>query len=118
MVLVQYWPYFRLFILGNRGQENVFYDILEGKNASLRNKNKKFKKSQKWDVSKGISPWFWLKIGNFSIFFILGNVGQENVVYDILEGKNTFLGNKTRSSKSKKIEIFPKGFGSKFEFVL
>ena len=29
--------------------------------------------------------------------------------YDILEGKNAFLGKKTRSSKSKKIEIFPKG---------
>ena len=31
MVLVQNWPFFPLFILGNIDQENVFYEILEGK---------------------------------------------------------------------------------------
>ena len=49
--------------------------------------------------------------------FILGNGGQENLVYDFLEGKNACLGYKNRSSKSRNIEIFPKeladGFGSK-----
>ena len=34
-----------LFFLGNIGQENVFYDVLERKNAFLGHKNKKFKKS-------------------------------------------------------------------------
>ena len=33
---------FPTFFLGNIGQENVFYDILEQKNAFLRYKNKKF----------------------------------------------------------------------------
>ena len=46
MVLVQNWPFFHLFILDNIGQENVFYDILEGKNAFLGYKNKKFEKSK------------------------------------------------------------------------
>ena len=46
MVLVQNWPFLHVFILGNRGQENVFHDVLEGKNASLGYKNKKFKKSK------------------------------------------------------------------------
>ena len=46
MVLVKKWPFFKLFFLGNIGQENVFYDILERKNASLGYKNKKFKKSK------------------------------------------------------------------------
>ena len=47
MVSVQEWPFFQLFVLGNIGQEeNVFYDILEGKNAFLGYKNKKFKKSK------------------------------------------------------------------------
>ena len=50
------------------GQTNVFYDVLEGRNASLDYKNKKFKKSKNWDFSKGVSPWFWSKIGNFSRF--------------------------------------------------
>ena len=46
MVLVQKWTLFQLFFLGNISQENVFYDILEGKNAFLGSKNKKFKKSK------------------------------------------------------------------------
>ena len=44
MVLVQKWPFFNLFFSGNIGKENVFYDILEQKNAFLGYKNKKFKK--------------------------------------------------------------------------
>ena len=35
MVLVQNWPFFQLFFLGNIGQEHVFYDILERKKAFL-----------------------------------------------------------------------------------
>ena len=42
--------------------------------------------------------------------FFLAYVGQENVFYDILElTKPTLLAKKTTSSKSRKIEIFPKG---------
>ena len=46
MVLVQKWPFFQLFFLGNIGQENVFYDILERKKAFQGHKNKKYKKSK------------------------------------------------------------------------
>ena len=46
MVLVQKWPLFQHFFLGNIGQENVSYDILERKNAFIGYKNKKFKKSK------------------------------------------------------------------------
>ena len=49
MVLVQNWPFFHLFILGNIGQENVFYDILEGKNAFLGYENKKLKTAKNSD---------------------------------------------------------------------
>ena len=37
---------FPSFFLGNKGQKNVFYDILEPKDAFLGYKNKKFKKSK------------------------------------------------------------------------
>ena len=37
---------FPTFFLGDRGQENVFYDILQRENAFLGYKNKKFKKSR------------------------------------------------------------------------
>ena len=44
MVLVQKWPLFQRFLLGDIGEKNVFYDILEEKNAFLGYKNKMFKK--------------------------------------------------------------------------
>ena len=47
MVLVQKWSFFQLFFLGNKDEENVFYDILERKNAFLGYKNEKFKKVEK-----------------------------------------------------------------------
>ena len=46
MVLVQNCPFFHLLFLGNIGEENVFYDILERKTAFLGNTNKKLKKSK------------------------------------------------------------------------
>ena len=102
MVLVQKWPFFQLFFLGNIGQENVFYDILERKNAFLGYKNNKFKKSKNGDFSKGVNARFWSKNGHFSNFFFLGNIGQENVFYDILERKNAFLGYKNKKFKKSK----------------
>ena len=69
MVLVQKWPFFQIFLLGNIGQENVFYDILEWKNAFLGYKNNKLKKSKNWHLSKGVNPWFSSKNGHFPNFF-------------------------------------------------
>ena len=47
MLLVEKWPFLKLFLLGNIGQENVCYDILERKNVFLAYSNKKFQKSKK-----------------------------------------------------------------------
>ena len=109
MVLVQKWPFFQLFFLGNIEQENVFYDILKGKNAFLGYKNKKFKKSKNWHFSKGVNPWFWSKNGHFSNFYFLGNIGKENVFSDILERKNAFLDYKNKKFKKSKNWHFFKG---------
>ena len=43
MGFVQNWPFFYVFILGNIGQKNVFYNIVERKNAFLGYENTKFK---------------------------------------------------------------------------
>ena len=99
MVLVQMWPFSQLFILGNIGQENVCYDILERKYVFLFYKNKKFQKSKNWHFYKVVNPFFLVQKWPFCQLFILGNIGQENVFYDILERKNAFLGFKTRISK-------------------
>ena len=90
----KYWHFFRpkmaifpTFFFGNRGHEKVFYDILEQKTAFLGNKNKKFKKSKIWHFFTGVNPWFWSKNGHFSNFSFLGNICQENVLYNILKQK-------------------------------
>ena len=41
--------------------------------------------------------------------FFLGNIGEENVFYDILERENDFLGYKNKKFKGRKIDIFAKG---------
>ena len=70
MVLVQKWPFFRNFFLGNIIQENVFYDILEGKNAFPGSKNKKFKKSKNGHFfQRGLTHGFDPKMTIFPTFF-------------------------------------------------
>ena len=108
MVLVQNWPFFHQLFLANIGRENVFYDILERKNAFLGYKKCELKKWKNCDFCKGVNPWFWSKIGHFSTF-LLGNIGQETVFYDILERENTSLGYKNKKFKSRKIAVFAKG---------
>ena len=44
MVLVQKWLFFQFFFLGNKGQENVFYDTLKRKKAFAGYKKRDVKK--------------------------------------------------------------------------
>ena len=108
MVLSKNRHFFNFFFLGNICQKNVFYDILERKIAFLGHNNTKFKKSKNWHFSKGVNLWFWSKKGQFSKFFFLGNTGQENLFYDILERKNAFLGYKNKKFKESKYWHFSK----------
>ena len=72
-------------------------------------KKTKFKKSKNWYFSKRVNPWFWSKNGHFSMCFLFGNTGQENVIYNIPERKNAFLAQeKTKFKKSKNWD-FSKG---------
>ena len=50
MVLVRKLPFFQFFFLGNIGQENVFYDILEGTNAFLGYKKPEVENVQKLTI--------------------------------------------------------------------
>ena len=102
MVLLKNWPFFHLFFLANIGQEHVFYDIPERKNAFLGNKDKKYTKSKNGHFSRKVNPWFCSKIDNFSILFFSGNIGQEYEFYDILERKSAFLGHKNKKYKKSK----------------
>ena len=114
MVLVQKWPFFQLFFLGNIGQENVFYHILERKNTFLGYKNKKFKKSKNWRFYKEVNPCFLSRNGHVSNFLFLGNIGQENLFKDILEHKNAFLGYTNNKFKQSKNWYFSKWVNPRF----
>ena len=68
--------------LGNTGQENVFHDILERKNAFLDYKNKNFKNLKNWHFSKGVNPWFWSKKAIFPTF-IFKKIQAEKMSFTI-----------------------------------
>ena len=107
--MVQKWPFFHFFFFDIIGQENFFYDIWERKNAFQDYENKKFKKSKESHFSKGLTHGFGSKMAIFSTFF-LGNIGQENVLYDSLEKKKAFLGyKKNKLKKVEKLTFFQRG---------
>ena len=98
------------FFSGNIGQQYVFQDILERKKFFLAYKNKKFKKSKNClFFPKGLTQGLGPKMAIFPTSFFLGNVGQESVFKIFYNEKTPFQAIKTRSSKSRKIAIFPKG---------
>ena len=92
--------------LGNIGQENVFYDIQEQRNAFLGYKNKKFKID---NFSKGVNPWFWSKNGHFSDCFFQPIQARKISIMIFQSEETLFQAIKSRSSKSRKIDIFLKG---------
>ena len=64
-------------------------------------KTKSFE-SRKIDIfPKALTHGFGPKMFIFPIFF-LGNIGLENVYYDILERKNTFIGYKNKKFRKSK----------------
>ena len=116
MVLVQKWPFFDLLFLGKIGHENVFYDILERKNVSLGYKKKTFKKSPIDFFPKGLTHGFLQKWPFFQLFFQAIQAKKMSLTI-ISKEKTPFQAIKTRSSKSRNIDIFAKGlthgFGGK-----
>ena len=103
-----------------RGFGEVVYDILERKNPFLGYKNKKFKKSKNCYFLKGVNPWFQSKNGHFSTVSFV-KIQARKMSFTIFQNENTFFyAIKTRTSKSRKTDILPKGlthgFGQKWPF--
>ena len=100
---------FPIFFSGHIGQKNVFYDILERKSAFQGYKNKKSKKSKNSHLAMLLAHNFGPKMAILQLL-LLGNIGQENVFYDILERKNAFLGYKKKEvPKVEKMTLFQRG---------
>ena len=109
MVLVQKWPFFQLFFLGNIGQKNVFYDTIKRKNAFHGCKNKKWK-SRKIDIfPKGLTHSALVQKWPFYQLFFLGNIGQKNIFSDTIKRRNAFLAYKNKNFKKSKNGHFSRG---------
>ena len=61
--------FYNFHFLRNTGQENVFYDILERKNAFLAYKKKQLKKSKNSQFSRRVTHGFGPKMAIFRTFF-------------------------------------------------
>ena len=105
---------FPAFFLGDIGQENVFYYILHRKNAFVAYKKKSLK-SQKTDIFlKGLSHGFGQKMAAFATFFFRQYRQGKCLLRCSTLKKTPFQPMKTKSSKSRKTDIFPKGLTHSF----
>ena len=84
---VQKWPFFQLFFFYAIQARKMSFTIFQNGKTPFQAINERSSKSWKnCHFCKGVNPWFWSKNGHFSNFF-LGNIGQQNVFYDISRTK-------------------------------
>ena len=62
MVFVKKSNVFSLVFFGQIKPEEIFFDILDGRECFLDQKSEIFKKSEKSKFSKGVGPCFFSKI--------------------------------------------------------
>ena len=102
MVLVQKWPFFQIIFLGQYWPGECFLRYFRTKKTPVYAIKRRSSKSRKIDIfPNGLTHGFGPKMAIFPTFF-LGNIGQENVFYDILERENAFLGYKNKKFKKSK----------------
>ena len=108
MVLVQKWPFFQVFFQAIQASKMSF-TIFQSKKAPFQAIKARSSKRRKIDIfPNGLTNGFDPKMAIFPTFFF-GNIGQQNVFYDILERKNVFLGYKNKKYKKSNNSHFCKG---------
>ena len=101
--------FFNFFFLDNIGQENVFYHLLERKNAFVGYKNKKFKKSKKFSFFESGQHLVLVKKRQFFPTFFKA-IQPRKMSFTIFQNEKTlFYLQKTCILKRRKIASFPKG---------
>ena len=110
MVFLEKWPLYQLFFFRQYRPRKYVLRYSRTKKRLSRLSRTRSSKSRKFDIfPKGLTHGFGPKIAIFPSFF-LGNIGLENVFYDILQRKNAFLGYKNQKVQKVKIAIFPTFF--------
>ena len=81
----------------------ISFTIFQNEKTPFQPIKTRSSKSRKIDIfPKGLTHGFGPKMAIFPTLFFLGNIGQENVFYDILERKNAFLAYKNKKFKKSK----------------
>ena len=110
MFFVRNWPFFQLLFFRQYRPGKCVLKYSRTKKTLFQAIKTRSSKSRKIAIiPKGLTHGFCTKMAIFPSSFFLGNMGQKNAFYDILEQKKPFQAKKTKSSKSRKIDIFPKG---------
>ena len=65
MILVKKLNFFYLMCLSKIDREKAFADVLDKKEIFKDYKSNCLGKTENKNFFKGVSPWFWSKIGNF-----------------------------------------------------
>ena len=92
-----------------QAKKNVLYDILERNKAFLGYKNKKFKKWKNGIFPKWLTHCFGPEMAIFPPFSFQGIQTRKKCFTLFQNEKTPFQAIKTKSLKSRKIKIFPKG---------
>ena len=86
------------------------FPMIQNEKAPFQAIQTKSFKSRKIDnFPKGVNPWFWSKYGHFFNPFFSGILVRKMTFTIIQNERAPLQAIKTRSSKMRKIDIFPKG---------
>ena len=109
MVLVQAWSFFQLSFFQAIYLSKMSFAIFQSKKTPVQAIITRSSKSRKIDLfSKGVILWFWSKNGKFSNFFF-NAIQARKISFTIFKSeKMPSQAIKTRRSKSRNIDIFPK----------
>ena len=110
MVLVQKWPFFHVFFFQAIQAKKMFFTIFQNEKTPFQPIKTTSSKSRKIEIfPKGLTYGFGQRMAIFRCFF-LQEIQAKKMCFTILQNEKTPLQPiKVRSSKSRKIQIFPKG---------
>ena len=110
MVFVQKWPFFQLFFFYAMQTRKMYSMIFKNEKTPFQAKKTRTSKSRKFDIfPKALSNGFGQKMVIIFNFFFQA-IQTRKISFMIFQNvKTPFQAIKRRNSKSRKIDIFPRG---------
>ena len=110
MLLVQKWPFFQLYFLRQYRPGKSLLRYSRTKKTPFQAIRTQSSRSRKINIfPKGLTHGFGPKMAIFRTFFFQAIYARKMPLMIFWNEKTSFQAIKTRSSKSRKIDIFPKG---------